>query len=213
VPVHVIPWEVPVRATRVPFRQRAGVAFIGNFSHAPNQDAAFWLVETIMQLVWNENPGIVCRLVGSDMPDRVRRLAGPRIRVDGEVADLAGEVFDQVRLTAAPLRYGAGVKAKVVGSFAAGLPCVMSDVAAEGILLSPQLQGLIGRDPAAIAALICRLHEDEPANRVAADAGLALLGRDFTAEATDAALQAAYAPRRTLVNRISPFSMPVRSFL
>jgi hypothetical protein len=59
------------------------------------------------------------------MPAAVRRLAGPGVLALGQVAELA-EVFDRVRLTVAPLRYGAGVKGKVLDSLAAGVPCVMS---------------------------------------------------------------------------------------
>ncbi|HEV2335243.1 MAG TPA: hypothetical protein VGS13_07090 [Stellaceae bacterium] len=52
-----------------------------------------------------------------------------------------------VRLTVAPLRFGAGIKSKVIDSFAAGLPCVMTRVAAEGLALTGSLPQLVGDDP------------------------------------------------------------------
>ena len=100
-----------------------------------------------MPLVRQTNPAITCLLVGADMPDPVRRLAGPGVEVVGRVGDLGEQVFDRVRLTVAPLRFGAGVKGKVLDSFAAGVPCVMSEVAAEGLVLSPVLRALVGETP------------------------------------------------------------------
>jgi hypothetical protein len=92
-----------------------------------------------------------------------------------------------VRLTVAPLRYGAGVKGKVLDSFAAGVPCVMSEVAAEGLALPPALAAPVGRDAAELAALICRLHASREDHDAAA-AGLALVRRDCAAEALRTAI-------------------------
>jgi hypothetical protein len=67
------------------------------------------------------------------MNESVRGLAGPDVEVVGQVPDLSG-VLGRIRLTVVPLRYGAGVEGKVLDSFAAGVPCVMSSVAAEGLV-------------------------------------------------------------------------------
>ncbi len=172
--VHVVPWAIPMRQVTAPLALRNGVAFIGGYAHGPNVDAARFLAEEIMPLVWQSDPWIMCYLVGSDMPESVRRLAGPGLRPVGQVADLA-EVFDRVRLTVAPLRYGAGVKGKVLASLAAGVPCVMSPVAAEGIELSGALLECVGSTAADIAARIVRLHAETAAHDDAVKAGLQLI--------------------------------------
>jgi hypothetical protein len=193
--VHRVAWDVPAAATRAPFAARGGIAFVGAYSHAPNVDAAHWLVEAIMPLVWQRDPSIECRLVGTDMPKSVRRLVRPGVVAVGAVADLDADVFDRVRLTVAPLRYGAGINGKVLASLAAGVPCVMSEIAAEGMSLCPTLGGLVGTDAATLAALICDLHADRAANARAAKAGAAMIRRDFSADAVDAALRRAIAGR------------------
>lgn len=189
--VHRVPWDVPVRDCAVGFAARRGIAFIGGYGHMPNVDAARWLAEAVMPLVWRISPAIGCMLVGSDMPEGVRRLARPGLVTVGQIDDLGAGVLDRVRLTVAPLRYGAGVKGKVLDSFAAGVPCVMSEVAAEGIGLSPALLDLVGHDAIALASLICRLHDDEAAHRTAAVAGFALIEQTFSADAVADALQSA----------------------
>jgi len=73
------------------------------------------------------------------------RLAGDGIEVVGHVADLQAEL-DRARVAIAPLRWGAGFKGKVATAMAAGLPNVVSPVAAEGM-------GLVDGETCLIAEL------------------------------------------------------------
>jgi glycosyltransferase involved in cell wall biosynthesis len=197
--VHVVPWAVETRPGTPndgPWddERRNGVAFIANYGHEPNEDAARFLAEAIMPLVWRRDPAIACVLAGSRMPASIRRLARPgpqtALLTLGHVPDLAA-VFDRVRLTVAPLRYGAGVKGKVLASLAAGLPCVMTPIAAEGIALPAALSACVGASAAELAEAILRLHADRTARRAAARAGLSLIATDFAAPRVTAALKAA----------------------
>jgi glycosyltransferase involved in cell wall biosynthesis len=193
--IHVVPWDQRPAGRPVSSKQRSGVAFIGGFCHAPNVDAARFLVEDIMPIVWQAEPGIECLLVGSDMPEQVKALARQGVTVLGAVADLA-DVLGKVRLTVAPLRYGAGVKGKVLSSLAAGVPCVMSQIAAEGIDLPPVLRACIGVDAASLAACILRLHGNAELCRGAARAGSALVATRYSADSVDRALGAAIEGRQ-----------------
>jgi glycosyltransferase involved in cell wall biosynthesis len=151
------------------------------------------LAEDIMPLVWRQAPDIECSLIGSRMPDRIRRLARPGLVAVGHVPDL-GSILDSVRLTVAPLRFGAGLKGKVLESLAAGTPCVMSPIAAEGIDLPAVLAGLVADSAADIAERILLLHADKAAWRRASRAGSAFMKTAFTAEHVTAALRHAIAP-------------------
>ncbi len=170
--VHVVPWAVPPRPTAVPLEHRSGLAFIGSYAHRPNVDAAWWLIQEVMPLVRSRNPSIECLLVGSSMPDALHAAAGPGIRPMGRVDDLAG-VFDQVRLTVAPLTFGAGVKGKVLDSLAAGVPCACSPIAAEGLDWSGPLLEMVGENAAGLADVVIRLHTDLAFNAACSQAGLA----------------------------------------
>ena len=188
--VQRIPWAITPQPRRPAFSKRSGVAFVGYFGHEPNVDAAIWLADVVMPLVWQHQPGLGCVIVGRAMPTTVQALVRPGITVLGEVVDLRA-VYDRVRLTAAPLRFGAGVKSKVLESFAAGLPCVMTQVAAEGIELPPGLRSLITSSPEDMAARILGLHQDPAANRAAAAEGVALIRSFHNEEAVSEALKAA----------------------
>ena len=199
--IHVVPFAVAGRATLVPLAARAGLAFIGSFDHPPNADAALWLVETVMPKVAASHPSITCRLVGSAMPDHIARLASPTIVPMGAVDDLAS-VFDRVRLTIAPLAFGAGVKGKVLSSLAAGVPCVCTPVAAEGLDLPPSLKDLVASQPEDLATLIIRLHEDEDFNARCSRAGLDYIAVQASEQAVDAALRRVVQPSHAAGTRL-----------
>jgi hypothetical protein len=188
--VHVVPWAVPAQPVRRPFGERSGIAFVGGFGHEPNVDAARWLVEEVMPLVRLQAPEIVCFLAGSDMPVEVLGLRRPGVDVLSRVERL-GELFERVRLTVAPLRFGAGVKDKVVRSLAAGSPCVGTPSAFDGM---PQLPGVLLRrclrnTARGLAEAIVAMHRDEERNIRCSQAGLDYVNANFNASRIDALIE------------------------
>ena len=186
--VHTLLWSATSRPTEVPFSRRHGVAFIGGFGHEPNRDAARWLISEIMPLVRRRDPTIECLLVGSDMPEQLKRLCGDGVVAVGYVKDLT-EIFDRVRLTVAPLDYGAGVKGKVIESMSAGIPCVCTPISAEGLDLPPALRACVATDAEGIAAAIHRLHGSKVANDSCRRAGLDYIKAVFSDDHLDAAMR------------------------
>jgi glycosyltransferase involved in cell wall biosynthesis len=81
------------------------------------------------------------------------------------------------------------VKVKVLTSLAAGLPCVMTPIAAEGLELPQALAPLVQERPAGIAGALRRLCADQPWNAAMRDAGMAFVRARFGSAATDVALQ------------------------
>jgi glycosyltransferase involved in cell wall biosynthesis len=158
--VHVIPWTVELRDPRKLTANRPGLAFIGGYRHPPNVDAAKWAVHKIMPLLREQIPGVELLLVGSHMPQEVAALAAKDVVAVGYVPSL-DDIFGRIRLTIAPLRYGAGLKGKVLDSMAAGIPCVMTTIAAEGLNLPDELQSLVADEPSEIAERTGALCRDE----------------------------------------------------
>jgi O-antigen biosynthesis protein len=182
--VHVVPWTYAARPVATPPAQRHGIVFVGGYRHKPNVDAASWLVEAIMPLVWERLPELPLMLVGSHMPDEVRCLESFRVRTLGYVPDVQ-EVYEQCLLAVAPLRYGAGVKGKVLEAFAAGVPCLMTGMAAEGVPLPPLLQGLVHDEPQALADAIVALHLEPARIGPLTEAGLEMIARHFGPDVVD----------------------------
>ncbi len=108
--------------------------FVGGFKHPPNEDAVRWFVEAVLPLVRAVRPGVHLVLAGADPGPSVRALAGPGVEVTGYVTDAAlTTLYDRARVVVAPLRFGAGVKGKVVEAMRLGVPVVTTTVGAQGL--------------------------------------------------------------------------------
>ena len=143
----------------LPFEQREGILFVGNYAHLPNRDAARWLVEEILPLVRAELAGVQLHLVGSSPTDEIRALAGDGVIVHGWVPTL-DELYRRVRITVAPLRFGAGQKGKVGESMAFGVPVVTTPIGAQGFELRPSVDAMIAETAADLAEAIAGTYRD-----------------------------------------------------
>ncbi len=131
--------------TAADFKKRDGFAFIGNFRHAPNADAVQWLVR-LWPHVRSRLPDATLHVYGAYPGAQHMGLHSPRqgIHVHGHVPDI-GAPLRKHRVMFAPLRFGAGVKGKVLDAWAHGMPVVTTPIGAEGVLpldtiLSPPSQ-------------------------------------------------------------------------
>ncbi|MBV9587643.1 MAG: glycosyltransferase, partial [Alphaproteobacteria bacterium] len=190
--VQVIPWTVEPREVAKSEKAQQAVAFIGGYGHPPNIDAAKWAVQSLMPDLRKAVPGIELLLVGSRMPEEISALAEKDVVPLGYVRSL-DNVFERVRLTIAPLRYGAGLKGKVLESFAAGIPCVMTTIAAEGLDLPKALQSLVADQPQQIAARVAKLCRDEAEYWHMVEECKAYMTANYSAQRIDALLKQACA--------------------
>jgi GT2 family glycosyltransferase len=166
------------------FGTRENILFIGGFQHPPNVDAVLYFVREIFPLVKKQLPDIRFYIIGSKAPAEVLELAAdPSIIVTGYVDDLTS-YFNKCRLSVAPLRYGAGVKGKVITSLSYGLPVVASGVACEGMQLVNGLEVLIADEPSEFASSVVRLYTDDSLwNKLSAN-GLNNVAKNYSFAAT-----------------------------
>jgi len=69
--------------------------------------------------------------------------------------------FDSVKLSVAPLRFGAGVKGKINQSMAFGVPVVATSLAVEGMDLTDHENILVADEPEDCARALIELYESE----------------------------------------------------
>ena len=153
------PWVVKVPESSPGFDERVDIAFLGGFSHSPNPEAMEYFVREVMPLLRERLPNVSLRIYGSDISDRIHDLAADDVIIEGWVPDVA-QVYSSCRVFIAPLRSGAGIKGKVVGALAFGVPCVLSPVAAEGTGIRDGQEALIAETAAQWVESIGRLYED-----------------------------------------------------
>ncbi|MFC0408642.1 glycosyltransferase [Roseomonas elaeocarpi] len=149
-----------VQPRRNGFAARRGIGFIGGFAHLPNIDAIRWFLHEIWPLILRDMPDCAFSIVGADLPEDVLRGVPGEVRYLGHVPDVA-PWFEELRLTVAPIRFGAGAKGKVASSLAAGVPCVTTPVGSEGMHLRDGRDVLVAATAEDFAARVREAYRDE----------------------------------------------------
>jgi O-antigen biosynthesis protein len=132
------------------------ILFVAGFNHRPNVDAAIWFVEKVFPLVQSQCPRASLSLVGSSPKPEVLALARPGIEVSGWVSSEAlNQYYESARVAVVPLRFGAGVKLKVVEAFVEGVPLVTTPTGVQGL---PDVAGvcMIEEAPEGFASAVVR---------------------------------------------------------
>ncbi len=181
-----------VIGSKTSFSKRKDFLFIGNFEHPPNTDAMLWFLDEVFPLVMEKNPDIHFQIVGGHVPSNVKSRANSNVEILGFVNDIT-PLFNQVRLTVAPLRYGAGVKGKINSSMSYGVPVVATTIAAEGMNLHHEREILIADTPRLFADEILRLYTDENLWQTLSDAGQRNVKDYFSFEIAEQQLRSALA--------------------
>ena len=123
------------------FAKREGILFVGGFAHPPNADAVLWFVRQVYPLIREnmEAKGLKAPdfyVVGSKVTEEIKALQQPGngIIIKGFVSEEElTELYETTRIVVVPLRYGAGVKGKVVEALYNGAAIVTTSIGSEGI--------------------------------------------------------------------------------
>ena len=120
------------------FDERNGLVFIAGFNHLPNQDALTYFLDDIFPSLQKHLPGVQCSIIGNNLPKnlliRIKEFQNIQYYADKSNFELE-ELVNNHKIGIAPLRYGAGMKGKVITYMANHLPFVASNIALEGINL------------------------------------------------------------------------------
>ena len=116
------------------YEQRQHFVMIGNFLHPPNWDAVLWCYQSIWPHIRQQLPHAQVHIYGAYPSDKVWQLHQPEkgFIIKGRAQD-AIETLSQYRVNLASLRFGAGLKGKIVDGFMAGTPCVTTEIGHEGM--------------------------------------------------------------------------------
>ena len=164
--IQVVSNIVDVLGSKAPFALRRDWLFIGSFQHKPNVDAVLFFVQKIYPLVRPRLPDAKFYIIGDKAPVEIVSLADDNIVITGLQRD-ARPFFDSIKLSVAPLRFGAGVKGKINQSMGLGVPVVATSIAVEGTELRNGDDILVADEPEAFArALINLYHSEELWNRL-----------------------------------------------
>lgn len=143
------------------FGERQDFVFIGNFLHEPNWDAVQYLKEVIWPLISKELPSVNLRIYGAYPSQKVLQLHQPKsnFHIMGRAAD-AQQVVGQARVVLAPLRFGAGIKGKLLEAMQCGTPSITTAIGAEAMHGSLPWNGFVAEEPEIFASAAVRLYKE-----------------------------------------------------
>ena len=162
------------------FAEREGFITIGNFRHPPNWDAVLWLKHHLWPQVREHLPGAQLRIYGAYQPAKATALHNPRqgFHLCGWAPD-AHEVMARARVCLAPLRFGAGLKGKLLDALLCDTPSVTTSIGAEGMAGTLPWGGAVEDVAQQWVAAAVHLHTHEASWRGARDRGRAILAQEF----------------------------------
>ena len=166
------------------FSQTQNILFVGGFSHDPNVDAIKWLSESIMPRVKARNSNIKLVVVGSNPTEEVINICNENGYIlkgfvsDDELINL----YRDTRIVVAPLRFGAGIKGKIIEAMANGAAIITTSCGAEGIIDVSHFMK-VKDDAAEFAGEILKLYDDFEELRRLSIETQNVINRRFTMEA------------------------------
>jgi glycosyltransferase involved in cell wall biosynthesis len=155
---------VGVDLERFPFQPKREaekkILFIGGLNYHPNVDSARYLLEEIFPRIRASVPDVSLDMVGIELWRIAEQASGtPGVRLHEHVPEIL-PWFRGADLLVVPLRYGAGVRIKILETMAAGLPIVATLKGCEGLAVGHGRELLVADDPDSFAREVVRLLGD-----------------------------------------------------
>ncbi len=160
-----IPDMESLESSPIPYEERRGILFVGNFRHPPNVQAFDYLMQDILPLldldVLRDHP---LYIVGNDMQrflGKSSQVKIPNVHMVGWVPSVIPYI-EASRITIVPLKVGAGTKRKLLQALMVGTPSVSTVVGVEGMNLEHGKQVLVADSAEDFAQSITTLLYDKP---------------------------------------------------
>lgn len=165
------------------FEERKNFIFIGNFLHEPNWNAVQYLKENIWPLLRNQLPDAALHIYGAYPSQKVMQLHQPkdRFHIMGRAID-ALEVVQNARVVLAPLRFGAGIKGKLIEAMQCGTPSVTTTIGAESMHGNLPWNGFVTDDVDEFTKAAMQLYQDEKIWKAAQQNGIAIINQRYSKE-------------------------------
>jgi O-antigen biosynthesis protein len=179
------------------FEDRKDFIFIGNFLHAPNHDAVLFLREQIWPLICKQLPQSNIHIYGAYPTNVIKACHDPKVNflVHGRTEQI-NELFLNARILLAPLRFGAGIKGKLLESMQYGTPNVTTSIGAEGMFGNLAWNGSIVDSPEEFAKNAIMLYSNKKEWFEAQQNGFSILNSRFSKDNFEMILENALEDKR-----------------
>lgn len=179
--------KIPIR---LPASERSDLIFVGGFGHNPNIDAVRWFAQEILPMVVKRIPEVICHVVGGKAPENLVALGNKNLVIEGYVSDeKLEELYQECRLSIAPLRFGAGIKGKIIEAAYYGLPVVTTSIGVEGVHDAEKFIA-VADSAESFANAVIRLYDDFERIDAIANATKEVIADNYTSKVAEDILRA-----------------------
>ncbi|NIJ44695.1 glycosyltransferase involved in cell wall biosynthesis [Wenyingzhuangia heitensis] len=175
------PFLVDVDTSLKPeFKERQDFLFIGNFIHTPNWDAVLQLKQTIWPLIKKQLPKANLHIYGGYPSEKVFQLHNKKdgFLVHGRAEDV-NLVMQQAKVSLAPIRFGAGLKGKLIDAMQNKTPFVTSKIGAEGMFGELDFKESVSNSIQDFVAKAVQLYQQKEKWKIAVLKGTKVLEKRF----------------------------------
>nr|WP_315201436.1 glycosyltransferase [uncultured Flavobacterium sp.] len=165
------------------FEERNDFIFIGNFLHEPNWNAVQYLKETIWPLLRKQLPDANLHVYGAYPSQKVLQLHQPKedFHIKGRAID-ANEVVQNAKIVLAPLRFGAGIKGKLIEAMQCGTPSITTTIGAESMQGNLPWNGFVTDDATEFTKVASQLYQDKKLWTAKQQNGIAIINQRYSKE-------------------------------
>jgi len=144
------------------YEERIDFVFIGNFLHEPNWDCVKYLSEVIWPKIHLQLPEAKLLIYGAYPSQKVLQLHKPKqnFHIMGRAED-AFDVMKNAKAVLAPIRFGAGIKGKLIEAMQCGTPSVTSSIGAEAMHGNLEWNGFVKDNFTEFVDAAALLYQDE----------------------------------------------------
>lgn len=162
------------------FEKRNDFVFIGNFLHEPNWNTVQYLKEAIWPTIKKDFPEAVLKVYGAYPSQKVLQLHQPKngFYIMGRAED-ANEIVKNAKVVLAPIRFGAGLKGKLLEAMQCGTPSATTSVGSEAMHDGLPWNGFIEDNPAEFAKKAIELYQNENLWKEAQKSGIAIINKCY----------------------------------
>ena len=164
------------------FEERQNFITIGNLLHAPNVDSVLQL-KKLWPEIRKQLPKAELHIYGAYAPQQILQLNNKKegFLIKGWAEDLE-RVLNTYRVLLAPLRFGAGLKGKLLDAMRFGLPSVTTEIGAEGLCGDLPFSGEIISSMEDFVNSAIRLYSEEILWKDAQENGFKIIRKRFKKE-------------------------------
>ena len=169
------------------FEVRKDFVFVGNFLHEPNWNAVQYLKETMWPLIKKQVPEAFLNVYGAYPSQKVMQLHNKKdgFLILGRAVDAQEEV-KKARVVLAPLRFGAGIKGKLLEAMQCGTPSSTTSIGSESMHGDLPWSGFVNDDVADFVDAAVLLYQDQKIWDKAQKNGIEIINQRYSKDLFEA---------------------------